>query len=298
MKSVILVNFGGPRQIGELRDFLKDIFCDVLPGPLKKTASMFSALRVPASQRLYDEIGGSSPVVSWTLIQAGLLESRLKKLLGEGYKCYAAMLYGLPKVLSVIEQARRDGAESVLLLPLFPYSYGTIRNFGEKTILAKWPLHSIYINMMVDIIKSSLSKLKGHDPTQTHILFSAHAIPMSYVRKGSGYLEEIFSSVNRIMQEFIGYNFDVSFQSAVLPINWSKPSTKNTIKRLASQKVKNMVIVPLGFACENLETLYEIDKCYIPYAQKEGIPNVVRAPAINDHPMFIELLAELVINDV
>ncbi len=315
MTGIILINFGGPRTTEEIEPFLQDILKDVLPRPLKPFAKIFARLRLPRAKKMYDAIGGTSPVVDWTTKQAQALEHKLNTLApsplpspsrgeGEGggdtrYKAYIAMKYGKPSIEEAVTSAKKDGCEKISLLPLFPYQ-------SKYTI----PCHPreggdlVHLNALdsrlrgndkavIDIIKSSLAELRNIPPPQVTFLFTVHSIP-SCSAKNEPYVRQINESVSKIMERFTGYNYQLAYQSAPFRFGWLGPDVKSAIRQI---KTHELLIVPLGFACENLETLYEIDQLYLPYAKDLGL-NVKRTPALNDNPIFIDLLAEMVLGSV
>ncbi len=335
MTGIILINFGGPRSGEEIKPFLKDLFNDVLPRPLKPLASLLASLREPYAKKMYDAIGGASPVVGWTIKQAIMLETKLNTIAppphlspsrGEGkgggdtgYKIYISMKYGRPSISDAIAEVKEAGCEKIIAFPLFPYQsrytnlstcqLGQLGQLANSVNLSTWSTHPLYINAMVDIIKTALEKWKNEPPPNIHLLFSVHAIPSSSAKK-EPYIRQINESVSKIMGHFIGYNYHLAFQSQYGPIRWTGPNVKTVLKILSrapsplllasSHKGrrdfgKAILLIPIGFACENIETLYEIDELYIPYAKNLGFQNIARTPCFNDNPQFIDLLAELVI---
>ncbi len=288
MIGVILTNFGGPRSLEEVRPFLEDIFKDVLPRPLKLFARTLAKFRESYSKKMYASIGGASPVVAWTKLQAAALESKLRSP-GKDIKVYTGMKYGHPSVAEAYAEAKDDGCERIIELPLFPYQS------KYTTYNTQWHTHPLYIGAVVHAIKTALGAWKDVPPPDITLLFSVHAIPVSAIKAGDPYLKQVYESIDEIVRHFTGYNWQLAFQSAPRKHGWTRPFTKDIIRQL---KPKNLVIVPLGFACENIETLYEIDKLYIPYAKKMGISNIARTPALNDNPQFIDLLAKMVLDNI
>ena len=312
MKVVILINFGGPRNREEILPFLTDIFSDVLPWPLKFLAPLLARLRKPYAEKMYSSIGGASPVVGWTVKQAAELEGKL----GGGFRVYAGMKYGRPSIEDAKIDAKEDGCEKIILLPLFPYqsrytsvSLRTKRsnpvNTGDCFVTyaprndMRIHTHTLYVSAMVNIIKTALTNWKDVSPPHINLIFSVHAIPLSAIKAGDPYLRQINESVSRIMENFTGFNYHIAFQSASFKFGWTGPDVKTVINQLTHLRtyaLTHCLIIPLGFACENIETLYEIDHIYIPYASGLGIQNIARAPALNDNPQFIDLLTSLVLN--
>jgi ferrochelatase len=161
----------------------------------------------------------------------------------------------------------------------------------------------------------SLADWRNIPPPQVTLLFTAHSIP-SRAAKDEPYVRQISESAAKIMEHFTGYNFQLAYQSAPFGFGWLGPDVKSAIRQIGLSSPRKrgprvdtrdprvreddkhyLLIVPLGFACENLETLYELDQIYVPYAQRLGL-NVKRAPAPNVHPIFIDLLAKMVLSKV
>jgi len=292
MKAIILVNFGSPGEMSNILPFLTEVLKDVLPVPLKPLAPLLARTRLHFAKNMYKEIGGKSPVADWTQRQAALLERGL----GGNLKAYSGMLYGSPSIKDAVMEAKRDGAAAITLLPLFPYRSKFIINSrslcaskmltGVTCNMRTWHLHPLYISAVVESVKKGIIASKGRKP---FILFSAHAVPEREIKKGSPYLKEVGESVAKIMEHFEGFDHIVAFQSAGWIFKWTGPSVKSVIEKISAEDI---LFVPFGFACENAETLYEIDKVYVPLAKRFG-KNVIRIPCLNDNQRFIEMLCEI-----
>jgi len=199
-----------------------------------------------------------------------------------------------------------------VILPLFPqYSVTTTgsgfsilrRSIDARSIFRKldvqwvcaWPDHPTYIESFSQAIRRELAKFP--DPEKVHILFSAHSIPESYVRKGDPYLDQTKKSVELIMDRMGRQNpYQLSFQSKIGPVKWLEPSTNDVITRLGKEGIENVLIVPISFVSEHIETLYELDILYKKIAADAGIKNFRRVPALNSDPVFIRALADIVEN--
>ncbi|MBI2974045.1 MAG: ferrochelatase [Deltaproteobacteria bacterium] len=234
MTGVILINFGGPRNGEEIRPFLKDLFKDVLPRPLKFLALILANLRTPYAKKMYDAIGSASPVVGWTIKQAVMLEAKLNTIAppphpspsparqrvsggrGEGkgggdarYKIYTGMKYGRPSISDAVAEAKEAGCEKIIMLPLFPYqSRYTSSHLPIFPSPQSWHIHPLYISVMVDIIRTALENWKNIPPPDITLLFSVHAIPLSSA-KNEPYVRQIHESCAEIMKSFTGYNYQI-----------------------------------------------------------------------------------------
>jgi ferrochelatase len=136
---------------------------------------------------------------------------------------------------------------------------------------------------------------KFDNPENVHLLFSAHSIPESYVTKGDPYLDQTKKSVELIMDQLGRRNpYELSFQSKIGPVKWLDPFTNDVILRLGKEGVGDVLVIPISFVSEHIETLYELDILYKKVAKDAGIANFRRVPALNSDPTFIRALAEIV----
>jgi ferrochelatase len=128
-----------------------------------------------------------------------------------------------------------------------------------------------------------------------HLLFSAHSIPESYVRKGDPYLDQTRTTVERIMDRLERKNpYQLSFQSKIGPVKWLEPFTNDVIMKFGKEKIDDVLVIPISFVSEHIETLYELDILYKNVAADAGVKNFRRVPALNSDPAFIRALAEIV----
>ncbi|MFY9571662.1 MAG: ferrochelatase, partial [Blastocatellia bacterium] len=144
-------------------------------------------------------------------------------------------------------------------------------------------------------IAEELKRFHDQEPTRTHILFSAHSVPVGYIEEGDPYLDQTQKTVTSVMNR-LGNNLphSLSFQSKVGPVKWLRPSTDEAIRRLAREGVDQLLLVPVSFVSEHIETLYELDILYRDVSNEVGIEHYRRVPALNCRPDFIDTLANLV----
>jgi ferrochelatase len=196
-----------------------------------------------------------------------------------------------------------------VILPLFPqYSmtttgagFGFLRKIVDRNpALSKmdirwvrsWHDHPGYIDAFADAAAAELAKFP--EPDRAHILFSAHSIPESFIRRGDTYLDETRGSVEAIVKRLgRGNTWQLSFQSKIGPVKWLEPSTGDVIAELGRKQVRDVLIVPISFVSEHIETLYELDILYKETAEKAGVSNLRRVPALNSNPAFIKALADI-----
>jgi ferrochelatase len=314
--GVLLLNLGGPEQLEDVRPFLFNLFADPeiirLPVPwLQKPLAWFiSTSRARKSQENYGQIGGGSPLRRITEEQAVALKDRLQDH-GQEADVYIGMRYWYPFTEEAIARIKRDGIEELVVLPLYPQfsisTSGSSFRLLEKlwkedpalekiryTLIPSWYARPGYVRAMAELIAQELDALP--DPSQGHVFFSAHGVPVSYVEEaGDPYQREIEHCVDLIMQALGRPNHhNLAYQSRVGPVEWLQPYTEDAIAELAEQGVNNLVVVPISFVSEHIETLQEIDIEYREIADEAGIETFRRVPALNTHPGFIDDMATMV----
>ena len=315
--GVLLLNLGGPETLEDVRPFLFNLFSDPeiirlrfswMQSPL---AWLISTMRAKKSQENYRQIGGGSPLRYITEAQAQALQEQLKQK-GTEANVYVGMRYWHPFTEEAIARIKRDAIEQLVIFPLYPQfsistsgsSFRLLEKLWEEdpslqriehTVIPSWYQQPGYLQAMAQLIAQELDQFPN--PDQVHIFFSAHGVPLSYVTEaGDPYQEEIEKCTALIMKTLNRSNpHTLAYQSRVGPVEWLKPYTEEAIAELGSQGVKDVVVVPISFVSEHIETLQEIDIEYRELAEESGIENFQRVPALNTHPIFIDSLATLVI---
>lgn len=316
--GVLLLNLGGPEQLDDVRPFLFNLFSDPeiirLPVPWlqKPLAWLISSSRAKKSQENYKKIGGGSPLRRITEEQAQALQTQLHQQ-GCDATVYIGMRYWHPFTEEAIARIKRDQIDRLVILPLYPqYSISTsgssfrlLQQIWEKdssleainyTVIPSWYQRPGYLQAMAQLIAQELDQFPN--PEQVHVFFSAHGVPVSYVEEaGDPYQREIEECTELIMRTLNRSNaHTLAYQSRVGPVEWLKPYTDDALHKLAEQGVKDLVVVPISFVSEHIETLEEIDIEYRELAEEAGIENFHRVPALNTHPTFINDLTALVID--
>ena len=316
------MNLGGPERIKDVGPFLYNLFSDPeiirLPIPFfqKPLAWLISTLRSTKSQQAYLSIGGGSPLRRITEQQARELQSKLREK-GFDATTYIAMRYWHPFTESAIADIKADGINQVVVLPLYPHfsistsgsSFRELKKLrdddeGFKNIsircIRSWFNHPGYLKSMVELISEQI--VECDSPCDAHVFFTAHGVPKSYVDEaGDPYKEQIEECASLIVKELekelkFKNPYTLSYQSRVGPEEWLKPYTEDVLQELGGLKIKDLVVVPISFVGEHIETLQEIDIEYKEIALKSGIKNFRRVKALNTYPTFIEGLSELVIS--
>ncbi|PYS54975.1 MAG: ferrochelatase [Acidobacteria bacterium] len=315
--GVLLFNLGGPETLRDVKPFLYRLFSDpeivrIKWGPLRKAlAYTIATVRRRTSEGYYRQIGGGSPLRRLTEEQALALARELKAR-GRDVETFVGMCTWHPLLEEAIGKIAESGVDRLVILPLFPqYSvtttgsgFSALRKLIDKRPefkkihvqwISSWPDHPVYIDALVQAIQPELAKTPN--PGKAHILFSAHSVPESYVRKGDPYLEQTKRTVELIMDRLLRTNpYSLSFQSKIGPVKWLQPFTNDVIVQLGKDGVDDVLVVPISFVSEHVETLYELDILYKKVAQKAGVENFRRVPALNSAPMFIRALADMVEN--
>jgi len=313
--GVVLLNLGGPDSLKAVRPFLYNLFSDrsiIKLGPpflQKPLAWLISALRSWKTGKMYRLIGGRSPILDITVAQARALEERLNssRFVSRPFKVYVGMRYWRPFIDETIEQAYRDGVRSLVAISLYPhYSAATsgsavsrfndvVRRYPIKSLcISSWFDHPLYIDALVDVIKKGLGSFQP--PDDIHVLFSAHSLPAGIVEAGDPYVSHINATIGGVLKR-MALQWHLSFQSRSGPVRWLEPSTDALIRELAGRGIKNLLIVPISFVSDHVETLYEIDILYKRLADRLGV-KLIRTESLNTHPLFIEALEDMVIRAV
>ncbi|GAM08559.1 ferrochelatase [Geobacter sp. OR-1] len=311
--AILLLQMGGPDSLDAVEPFLLNLFTDrdiikIGPAFLQPLIARFIVKRrAPRVMENYRQIGGKSPLREYTEAQAKALEERL----GPDYRCFVAMRYWHPSTLEALAAIRKEGITKVIALSLYPhYSRATtgssvnelkrvLQDAGvqfEVGYIDSFYNHPLYIQALAEKIESGLAGFG--DRSQVELLFSAHSLPQSFIDDGDPYLSHIEETVRLVMERFSGVSYHLAFQSRAGPVKWLEPSTDEMLKHLASHGCKKMLMVPLSFVSDHIETLHEIDIEYGSEAHHLGIEDFRRTESLNSSPLFIDCLADLVMKGI
>ena len=306
--AVLLLQMGGPDSISAIEPFLYNLFSDrdiirIGPAFIQPVIARFIARRRSKKvMEYYKKIGGKSPIRELTEQQAAELE----KVLGEKYRCFVAMRYSHPDTCEALAAIAREGITNIIALSLYPhYSRATVgssineleRKLNKFTTpfklshISQFYDHPLYIAALAEKIELGLAGFPERNSVQ--LVFSAHGLPQSFIDSGDPYLEHIQATVRLVMTKFGGISHHLAFQSRAGPVKWLEPSTETKISELASAGCKQLLMVPISFVSDHIETLYEIDIQYKEEAAILGITDFRRTEALNSSPVFISCLAEL-----
>lgn len=311
--GVVLFQLGGPDSLESIEPFLYNLFCDpdIIDFPFAKLArkplaKLISSSRAKHVAHHYAEIGGKSPILEFTRRQAEALERELRMDLDA--KVVIAMRYWHPLTEAAIGELAGFAAEEIVLLPLYPqYSKTTTgsslnewnRCFQPNgwrpnvRVIETFYENEAYLNSVVSAINGCLG---GQDrPDDVDIVFSAHSVPVAVIEDGDPYQRQIERTVEMVWERgrWPGRRH-VCYQSKVGASKWLRPSMHETVKSLAAAGSKHVLVVPISFVSDHVETLHEIDIEHREQARTLGIEDYRMMPGLNDSPDFIRALAGLV----
>jgi ferrochelatase len=312
--GVVVFQLGGPETLAAVEPFLYNLFCDPdiinFPGSFlarKPLAKLISTTRSKTVGKHYAEIGGGSPIRRLTEQQAFALEAELKPHINA--RTIVAMRYWHPDTAEAIAQLQSAPYDELVLLPLYPhYSFATTGSSlkeWNRLYKPKVPVQTIdhfydhpdYIAGIVERINSVLETVP--DPNSVLLVFSAHGLPLVLVEKGDPYPKQIEATVQLVREMGAWSNPHLlCYQSKVGPQKWLQPSLTSTIESLARDGVRRMLVIPIAFLTEHIETLHEINIEAREQAELLGIHDFYLMPALNDSPLLIRALADLVLRAV
>ncbi len=316
--AVVLLNLGGPDSKESIRPFLLNFFTDPniirLPYPLRFIIAKLIAWRRSKREAgdSYRELGDKSPLLENSNQQAMALEGVLSSVGDTEYKTFVCMRYWHPMSDEIVKQVKSWGADSVVLLPLYPqYSTTTTRSsyqvwmkaaqkFGlnvQTKLICCYPEQNGFVTASAANIKAIYDKALLETGMEPRILMSAHGLPEDIVKDGDPYAWQCQQSAAQMIKLTGIKNPDwaMCFQSRVGPKKWLEPSTEQELERAAKDGVP-VVILPHAFTQEHVETLVEIEIEYREVADHLGVPGFYRVPTVGTHPDFIRGLADMVLS--
>jgi len=309
--AVVLFNLGGPDGPAAVKPFLFNLFNDPaiigLPGMARTPlARLISSRREKAAQANYAIMGGGSPLLPETERQAAALEAALADALpGDTARCFIAMRYWHPFTEETAKAVAAFAPDEIVLLPLYPQFSTTTtasslqawakayKGAGRSRAVCCYPVDDGFIEGYARSIETAW-EAAGH-PTPVRLLFSAHGLPEKIVERGDPYQAQVEATAAAIAQRLPAFtDWQVSYQSRVGPMKWIGPATDHAILE-ASKEGRALVVAPIAFVSEHIETLVELDHEYAALAKANGCPAYVRAPALGVDQGFIASLARLTV---
>ena len=313
--AIVLFNLGGPDSLDAIEPFLFNLFSDrdifKLPFGQKAFAKFISSRRAPKVAKEYKMIGGKSPINMWTEEQRQILQ-KLLRFYHKELDVYTAMRYWKPLTQETVDKIEDRDYDKIILLPLYPhYSITTtgssynewMRHYsGDKkliTLIKSYPTQYKYVAAINQRIDETLEKFPEAIRGNVQLVFSAHGTPVSLVKKGDPYSKQIKETVNAVMKaRKNSHAHHLCYQSKVGPMKWLEPATDAMIKDLSAKGKKNLLIIPISFVSDHVETLFELDIEYRHVADECGIQNYIMMRGLNDSTLFLEGLTELVNEEI
>lgn len=306
--AIILLNLGGPNEPQAVRPFLFNLFNDKAiigaPQPFRYLlAQLISRSREKAARANYALMGGGSPILPETQKQADALEAEIStRVSNVTFKCFPAMRYWTPLIRDAAKAAESWGATDAVLLPLYPQfsttttassldAWKAVSRLPSSTICC-YPVNTAFAQAHADAVLTAWRN--GGSPPNPRVLFSAHGLPQRVIDRGDPYQWQIEQTVAAVRARLPSeWSFVTCYQSRVGPLKWIGPSTESEIRRAAMSK-SGLIVAPIAFVSEHIETLVELDVEYAQLARELGAPYYLRAPALGAARGFIDALVELV----
>ncbi|HLM54571.1 MAG TPA: ferrochelatase [Pyrinomonadaceae bacterium] len=313
--GIALLNFGGPWTLREVKPFLYRLFANPsvlvgVPSPVRQlVAFAIAQAKGPSSVESYRLIGGGSPQLKWTEAQAQGLRLQLEGA-DEEVRVEIGMRSAEPSIETALRRLKEWGAGRLVVLPLFPQFSTTTTGtcFQEvRDSLARlswsppthevenWPDHPAYAALLRRTVDEAVAEAeldRGDEDDPIHVLFSAHSLPLKIVEKGDPYPQDVLRTVGAVARG-LTHPWSLCYQSRNGRLPWLEPYTEDALQKLGREGVRRVVVVPVSFVSDHIETLYELDMLYRELARKCGIEHYYRARAFNGDPEFPVVLRSI-----
>lgn len=316
--AVVLFNLGGPDSLAAVRPFLYNLFSDpnIFNFPLgfltqKPLAWLIARRRAPEASKGYAALGGRSPLLENTERQAQALAQALAP--HGTFEVFIAMRYWHPLTSATVAALKRRGHERVVLLPLYPqYSRTTTGSSFKEflrecrrqhyrpryTLIRQWHDQPDYLDAIVETLKHEAAQFPEPEPARIEVLFSAHGLPRKVVEQGDPYEEQVRATYEAVKARLGWPHTTLCYQSRVGPLEWLRPYTDDVIRAKAAAGTKQILVYPIAFVSDHIETRYELGVTYAELARGLGIPHYRVVPALNAHPRLIEGLKKLILGEI
>lgn len=312
-----MLNLGGPETLDDVEPFLLRLFADreIIQLPAQNVLGKYIAKRrTPKVRALYQGIGGGSPILRWTRAQGEGMCARLDELspATAPHRFYVAFRYTEPFADDALRAMKADGVERAIAFTQYPqWSCSTtgssvndlsralartgLQDAFEWSILDRWGEHPGFVNAMASAVREGLEQYPESERDDVLVLYSAHSLPLSVIDRGDAYPAEVAASVSRVVEASGLRNpYLLCYQSDVGPVKWLGAPTEGVIRGLAAQGRKNVLVVPIAFTSDHIETLSEIDIEYAHLAHSLGMTGFRRSPSLNARADFLDGLAHVV----
>jgi ferrochelatase len=285
--QVVLLGFGGPSSREEIRPFL-DRVLQGRPIPVERYEEVV---------RHYEHIGGKSPFNELTQLQADALQTLLRRN-GLDVPVRAAYKNAAPFIEDVAAEAAVSGKRSCAIVLAAHQSEASWNKYAgalpNATYAPPFFEHPLFIRANAERARDAFARLGKATSDRTALIFTAHSIPQAMADRGP-YVVQLERSASLIARELQAPAYTIAYQSrSGRPSEpWLEPDVRDVLRALPGQNVRDAVVAPIGFLCDHVEVLYDLDVDAAAVARDCGV-RMARAAALNDHPLFVEMLAELV----
>ncbi len=290
--AIILIALGGPRSLDEVGPFMTAFMGRPAPPPV-----------VAAVVERYRLIGGKSPLPELVKAQA----EALAKELGNGCRAYEGFRYSRPTVAESFDRAVKDGARRVIALSMSPFATevttGAYRSACEglgsgetcPLFIPSWHNNPLFIEAWEERVYHGLKRFWTGRQKHVVVIFTSHSIPVRYITAGDPYQQQVEEAVRLVVAKTGIKHWRVAWQSkgARATEPWLEPEVEPTLDKAAAEGYKAVLEVPIGFTCDHMETLYDIDIVHRKHAKGLGLA-FERADSLNTSPIFIKALADVV----
>ncbi len=300
--AVLLLSFGGPDSSEAIIPFLKNIIKG--RSPTKQV--------VETMKERYCRIGWKSPITEITLMQAEALERELKNKTKGPLKVYVGMRHWHPFIKDALSEIADEGCKKVIAICMTPQSSNFSTNGYKKdlfdslqclkgktevTFVPEWYLNPSFQEAVAEKIDLAMAPFKG-EGNKTAVIFSAHSLPLRFIGKDDPYVDQIQETIREVLSCTGPLDWRLGYQSrGFIPGDWLEPSVDSILEKLPGEGYKNVLIVPIVFVSDHIETLYDIDILYREKAESLGLV-FNRTESLNDSPKFINALAEIVMGEI
>lgn len=314
--GIVLLNLGGPDSLEAVQPYLRRLFGDPdviqFPAPLRPLQPLFArtiaSRRAAMSRDNYRLIGGRSPIADESAAQAAAVAAELGRR-GLPARPFVAMACWHPLSEETVREMRAQGVARAVAVPLYPHysrtttgsSWRLLRQAVDRAgggielaLVERYPDAPSYLEAVAERVSEAIATLPPEHRASAPVIFSAHGLPEAYVRRGDPYLDDIRVTVAAVTRQLgLGGRASLAFQSRVGRMRWLGPQTDDVLRAMGTEGVRAVVVVPIAFTGEHIETLQEIDILFKEHAEKAGIIYFARARTVGCHPAFVRALADL-----
>lgn len=300
--AVLLLAFGGPDSLEAISPFLKNVMRGRTPSP-----EMIKTI-----EERYRKIGGKSPITEITRKQAGALQKQLEKKSEASLSVHIGMRHWHPFIKETLSEIADAGCKKIIAVCMTPQRSNYSANGYEKDVLngleglkekpdirfvSEWHMNQRFQEAVAEKINEAIIPFKENGQ-KTAVIFSAHSLPLKVMDNDDPYVNQINETIKGVLSVTGELDWKLGYQSKGLaPGEWLEPTVESVLKNLPGEGYKNVLIVPIVFVSDHVETLYDIDIVYRQQAESLGL-NFNRSKSLNDSPKFIDALSEVVMEAI